>query len=78
MLQRMTAPEQPPVARAGTRRVIHASCTKHGGARKHTNLVMTKNGGEIMLDPHVTGQCVLTLDEAEAAAMRDALTEWLG
>jgi hypothetical protein len=31
-----------------------------------------------MLDPHVTGSCVLELDELEATAMRDQLTEWLG
>jgi hypothetical protein len=30
------------------------------------------------LDLHVTGQCVLTLAEDEAIALRDALTQWLG
>jgi hypothetical protein len=34
--------------------------------------------GAIELDPHVTGQCVLTLAEDEAIALRDTLTEWLG
>jgi hypothetical protein len=29
-------------------------------------------------DPHVTGQCVLTLAEDEASALRNVLTEWLG
>ena len=35
-------------------------------------------GGVTVLDPHVTGQCVLELDETAATAMRDQLTEWLG
>jgi hypothetical protein len=29
-------------------------------------------------DPHVTGQCVLTLAEDEASALRNMLTQWLG
>jgi hypothetical protein len=43
-----------------------------------TNVVVTKRGGAIELDPHVTGQCVLTLAEDQAIALRDALTAWLG
>jgi hypothetical protein len=62
----------------GTRRVIHATCTKHGGARGFANVVLTKRGGEIELDPHVTGCCVLTFDEDAATAVRDTITEWLG
>jgi hypothetical protein len=61
-----------------TRKVIHATCTKHGGARGFTNLVLTKRGGEIELDPHATGACVLRLDENAATAVRDTITEWLG
>jgi hypothetical protein len=60
------------------RKVIHATCVKHGGARGFTNLVLTKRGGEIELDPHATGACVLRLDENAATAVRDQLTEWLG
>jgi hypothetical protein len=60
------------------RRVIHATCTKHGGGIGFTNLVVTKRGGAIELDPHVTGACVLTLAEDEAVALRDALSRWLG
>lgn len=62
----------------GTRRVIHATCTQHGGARGFTNVVLTKRGGEIELDPHVTGSCVITFDEDAASAVRDTITEWLG
>lgn len=60
------------------RRVIHASCTLHRGPVGFTNLVVSKRGGKIQLDPHVTGSCVITLDEDGAGALRDALTEWLG
>jgi hypothetical protein len=61
-----------------SRRVIHASCTTHGGTRGFSNLVVRKLDSEIEFDPHVTGACVLLLDEDEACALRDALTEWLG
>jgi len=60
------------------RKVIHATCTKHGGARGFTNLVLIKRGGEIELDPHATGACVLRLDEDAATVVRDTITEWLG
>ncbi|MFZ0873131.1 MAG: hypothetical protein WAN20_01035 [Pseudonocardiaceae bacterium] len=77
----MTAAEPPPEPEDPPRhhrRVIHATCTKHGGGIGFTNLVVTKRGGAIELDPHVTGQCVITLAENEAIALRDALTQWLG
>lgn len=60
------------------RRVINASCTRHGGTLGFTNLVVSKNDGMIELDPHVTGQCLIKLDESGATSLRDALTEWLG
>jgi hypothetical protein len=63
---------------SSNRKVVHATCTSHGGAVGFTNLVVTKRDGTIELDPHVTGQCVLTLGEDEAVALRDALTLWLG
>jgi hypothetical protein len=68
----------PRPARLVNRRVLHVTCTSHGGAVGFTNLVATKLDGDIELDPHVTGQCVLTLAEDEAIALRDALIEWLG
>jgi hypothetical protein len=58
--------------------VIHATCTQHGGSRGFTNVVMTKRGDEIELDPHATGSCVITFDEDAATAVRDTITEWLG
>ncbi|MGH3571379.1 MAG: hypothetical protein ACRDUW_06065 [Pseudonocardiaceae bacterium] len=58
--------------------MIHASCSTHQGSVGFTNLVVSKRDGEIELDPHVDGCCVLRLDEDAACALRDALTEWLG
>ncbi|HEX8934756.1 MAG TPA: hypothetical protein VF788_11315 [Pseudonocardiaceae bacterium] len=43
-----------------------------------TNVVLTERGGEIKIDPHATGSCVITLDEDAASAVRDTITEWLG
>jgi hypothetical protein len=40
--------------------------------------VATKRDGTIELDPHVTGQGVLTLAEDEATELFDALGEWWG
>jgi hypothetical protein len=61
-----------------TRRVIHASCSLHGGPAGFTNVVMRKRGGQIELDPHATGACVLRLDGDATTAVRDTITEWLG
>jgi hypothetical protein len=68
----------PATKSAGTRKVIQATCIKHGRARGFTNVVLTKRGGEIEPDPHATGACVLRLDENAATAVRDTITEWLG
>jgi hypothetical protein len=73
--QMATIAAETPVA---SRKVIHATCTRHGGSRGFTNVVMSKIGGTITLDPHATGACVIELDEVEATAMWDQLTEWLG
>ena len=61
-----------------TRCVLPATCTIHGGTRGFTNLVVSNRDGVIVFDPHVTGGCVLTLDEDPATALRDMLTAWLG
>lgn len=60
------------------RRVIHVTCTQHGGARGFANLVARKLEGEIELDPHVDGCCVILFDEDAACVLRDVLAEWLG
>ncbi len=60
------------------RRVINVSCTQRGGSRGFTNLVIRKRDGDIELDPHVTGGCVILLDEDGARTLSEALQEWLG
>lgn len=63
---------------ARNHRTVGATCRTHRGCKGFCNLRMTKVNDEIMLDPHVTGCCVISLDESEARAVRDTLTEWLG
>jgi hypothetical protein len=60
------------------RRAIPVSCALHQGPRGFDNLVVEKQGNEIVLDPHVTGACVIILDEAAATALFDVLGKWLG
>lgn len=60
------------------RRTIPTTCRTHGGPRGFTNLRVSKVNGDIVLDPHVTGACVIVLDETAATALFDALGEWLG
>ncbi len=45
------------------RRAIPATCQLHRGAVGFTNLMVSKRGRTIVLDPHVTGSCVISLDE---------------
>jgi hypothetical protein len=70
-------PETPHQSRA-PRRVIHATCTKHGASIGLTNLVVTTRGGAIELAPHVTGQCLLALDGAAVQVLHETLGQWLG
>ena len=60
------------------RRVIHATCALHRGPVGFTNLVVSKRGGQIELDPHAAGACKITIDENGARVLRDALIEWFG
>jgi hypothetical protein len=60
------------------RKVLHATCSLHGGPVGFTNVVVSKRDAMIVFDPHVTGACVLTLAEDEAVALRDTLSRWLG
>ena len=74
-------PEVPQVnsSLSGSRRrvVISATCQLHRGSRGFTNLAVTICGGEIVLDPHAVGACVISLDENGATTLRDTLTKWL-
>ena len=40
-------------------------------------VVERKLNGEIVLDPHVTGACVIILDEDAATALFEVLRTWL-
>ncbi|MBV9013154.1 MAG: hypothetical protein JO272_14095 [Pseudonocardiales bacterium] len=60
------------------RRAIPVTCAVHRGPRGFANLVVErKDNGDILLDPHVTGECVIILDEAAAMALFDVLGAWL-
>jgi hypothetical protein len=61
------------------RRAIPAQCGVHGGPRGFTNVVVErKENGDIIFDPHVTGQCVIIFDEDAAATLFDVLGTWRG
>ena len=62
---------------SGRRKAIPATCALHRGPRGFTNLMVNMRGQTIVLDPHVAGCCVITLDEVGARALCDALMEWL-
>lgn len=61
-----------------SRRAIAATCTQHGGTPGFTNLLVSKRGGDIEVDPHVTGCCLIRLDEDGARTLCAAITELLG
>jgi hypothetical protein len=52
---------------ANDRKAIPATCALHPGPMGFTNLMVNMREETIVLDPHVTGCCVITLDEAGAA-----------
>lgn len=58
-------------------RSISTTCQIHG-SRGFCNLRVSKIDGEIVLNPHVGGFCVLRFDEAAATQLFDILGEWLG
>ncbi len=59
------------------RRVVMTTCQAHA-ATGFTNLLVTKEDGVIVLNPHIANCCVLRLDEQAATALLDILAEWLG
>ena len=58
-------------------RTICITCQIHG-SKGFCNLRVTRIDGEIVLNPHVDGSCVLRLDRTAATQLFDALGEWLG
>jgi hypothetical protein len=65
-------------ASRANRRAIPVTCAVHKGPRNFANLVAEKQGGEIILAPHVAGECVIILEEAAATTLFEALRIWLG
>jgi hypothetical protein len=68
-------------AKAGrqNRRAIPAQCGVHGGPRGFTNVVVErKENGDVIFDPHVTGECVIIFDEEATRALFDVPGGWLG
>ena len=59
------------------RTAIPVSCALHRGPRGFANLVVEKQGGEIVLDPHVTGACVIIFDDDAATTLFEVLRRWL-
>jgi hypothetical protein len=72
-----TSPHVESGVRGSHRRVIMTTCQAHG-AVGFTNLLVTKENGTIVLNPHVANCCVLRLDEQAARALLGILGEWLG
>jgi hypothetical protein len=60
------------------RKAIPATCALHRGPMGFANLMVSVIDGKLVFDPHVTGSCLITLDEDVACVLRDVLTEWLG
>jgi hypothetical protein len=57
--------------------MIMTTCLAHGAAG-FTNLLVTKGGAFVVLNPHIGNRCVLRLDEQAATALYHRLGEWLG
>jgi hypothetical protein len=57
-------------------RTIPTTCQIHG-SRGFCNLRVTKINGEIVLNPHVAGSCIIKLDKTAATPLSDILGEWL-
>lgn len=66
-----------PTASRDNRIAIPVSCSVHQGPRGFANLVVEKQGSEVVFDPHVTGECVIIFDKAAARMLHHALGRWL-
>ena len=64
-------------ARGSHRRVV-ITTFQTDGAAGFTNLLVTKDDGVIVLNPHAANCCVLQLDEQAATGLHGTLAEWLG
>jgi hypothetical protein len=57
--------------------VIETTCARHGMIG-FTNLLVTKEDGVIVHNPHAANCCVLRLDEQAATELHSIFGEWLG
>jgi hypothetical protein len=73
-----SAPDQGDHPTGRCRKAIPATCQLDRGPVGYANLMVSKRDGTIILEPQVTGSCVISLDEHGAARLRDLQTEWLG
>ncbi|PZS12695.1 MAG: hypothetical protein DLM60_21860 [Pseudonocardiales bacterium] len=73
----MTIKASPTENSAHHRRVVITTCQAHAAAG-FTNLLVTKEDGVIVLNPHIANCCVLRLDQQAATALLGILEEWLG
>jgi hypothetical protein len=60
------------------RTAIPGTCAQHRGPIGFANLLVSLHGRSVVFDPHVTGQCLITINEDAAKTLRDILTHWLG
>jgi hypothetical protein len=60
------------------RKAIPVTCGVHRGPEGFANLLVSMQGGTVVLDPHVTGECVIALEEDSAEMLCSILTVWLG
>lgn len=60
------------------RKALPALYSLHRGPVGFANLMVSVVDGTIVLDPQITGSCVITLEEDAACELRDMLREWLG
>jgi hypothetical protein len=72
-----TIPVTGGTTRRAHRRVLMTTCQAHGAAG-FTNLLVTREGGYIVLNPHLANCCVLRLDEQTARTLHGIFGEWLG
>lgn len=77
VVDKPTTPRPEHKARRSHRLVIRTTCQAHGTAG-FTNLLVTKEDGFIVLNPHLANCCVLRMDEQAARALRGIVGEWLG
>lgn len=74
----MESPHHADRPRRSLHKAIPATCERHRGPMSFANLMISKQGNSFVLDSHVTGECMITLNEQSAKALRDIVTEWLG